>query len=95
MDQRRLMLGGALICVVFGLILLCFTHGGIFNPVIPYTHPMYGPLKYHPERAYRDLTKDGPLIGLLILGIGAGLGVYAWAQVWPRAAPLQDETHGL
>jgi hypothetical protein len=32
MNQRRLIIGGSLMVLVFGLILLGFTEGGMFNP---------------------------------------------------------------
>jgi hypothetical protein len=79
MDRQRIALGLSAILLFFGLIFLCFTEGGIFNPVIPYT---YLPHKttYHPEWAYVDLTQNGPLTGLGLIPVGA-LGLVC---AWPR-----------
>jgi hypothetical protein len=76
MDRQRIVLGLSAILVFFGLIFLCFTEGGIFNPVIPYT---YLPHKtsYYPEWAYVDLTQHGPLTGLVLIQVGALGLVYA------------------
>jgi len=85
MDQIKVLTGVSILLIVVGLLLLGLSHGGAFNPVIPtspkYPH-IYPPREwgYHPERAYIDLTKEGPLagIGAIILG-GIGL-VYVYAK---------------
>ncbi len=42
MDRQKLWIGGSLILMLLGLVLLCFTHGGIFNPVIPFSYRVPG-----------------------------------------------------
>jgi hypothetical protein len=76
MDRQRIVLGVSASLLFFGLIVLCFTEGGIFNPVIPYT---YLPRKTssHPEWAYVDLTQHGPLSGVALIQVGALGLVYA------------------
>jgi hypothetical protein len=87
MDRRRLIIGGSLIVLVFGLILIGFTEGGIFNPVIPYRTevPVPGAIgRYRPDLAYRDLTREGPAVGLVLLAVGAGGLIYGWAVKSPQ-----------
>jgi hypothetical protein len=74
--------------LVFGLILLGFTEGGIFNPVIPtqYARPGFpsaGTIK-DPQAAYHDLSQSGPLTGILLLAIGAIGLIYGWAAKAPE-----------
>jgi hypothetical protein len=83
-DRHKLLIGASLFVMLLGALLLCFTHSGLFNPVIPYSYkdPMStSPSRiYHPERAYIDLSESGPLTGMLAILAGAGGLVYAYAR---------------
>jgi hypothetical protein len=87
MDRRRLIIGGLLLVLVCGLILLSFTEGGIFNPVIPYVPANPGLrtafIKRDPTIAYRDFTREGPAAGLVLLTIGAIGLIYVWVVKTP------------
>jgi hypothetical protein len=83
-DRQWLLIGTSLLVVLLGVLLLCFTEGGMFNQVIPRSHkdPMakWSPYVYNPEGAYIDLSASGPRAGLLAILAGAGGLVYAYAR---------------
>jgi hypothetical protein len=79
MDRQCIVLGLSAMLLFVGLILLCFTEGGIFNSVIPYTYLPHKTTS-HPEWAHVDLTQHGPLTGLGLIPVGA-LGLVC---AWPR-----------
>jgi hypothetical protein len=97
-DRQRLLIGGSLVLMLLGAVLLCFTHGGVFNPVVPYSYRVPGnPLSqitYHRDAAQIDLTKEGPLVGVLALLLGAGGVVYGYASrpPAPDAAERKEQT---
>jgi hypothetical protein len=86
-DRQRLVVGTSLVVVLLGALLLCFTEGGVFNPVIPWKSaqpwPYGGAGAYRPDLTYIDLTRSGPLAGLLAVLTGAGGLVYAYARRAP------------
>jgi hypothetical protein len=84
MDPRRMLIGGSLILMLLGAVLLCFTHGGVFNPVVPFSYQVPGnprtQIIYHRDAARIDLTETGPFAGTVVLLFGAVGVVYGYAR---------------
>ena len=80
MDRRRLVLGLGVLLVVAGALLACFTPGGLFNSGGQETvSTPIGSFSFQGEKK----SSAGPIIGYVLLGVGAVGLVVAFAMKSP------------
>ena len=85
MDTKRLTIGISVLIVVVGFLLLGLTQGGLFNKIVPWSEsPGLRKTVYHAEAAYIDLSRGGPMTGLILIGLGGAGVIYGYARKeWP------------
>jgi hypothetical protein len=80
MDKRRLILGLGVLMLVVGAVLACFTSGGLFNSGGSETvGTPFGSFSVPGEKK----SSAGPIIGYVLLGVGAVGLLVAFAMKSP------------
>lgn len=83
MDVRKLMLGLTGLCLVVGLLLVCFSPGGFFNRGRTERAEVKTPLGSLEFSTRESKSSNWPTVGYVLLGIGA-VGAVAYVSMKPQ-----------